>query len=179
MCAGFKSGLAEIFWSVMWLGFLAEIGFFSFKMLFRHIFTIVHWAFALWMIYIVGSMEVRSKAFLLVFLLLDWIKLNHLKSKKECGFLDIFSRHICSTVAETIDVTSTQHILAQKSSENHIWRCWDDARSVEPTIFLENMTYTSGYSFLYPGGVGGGEYLGSNLENTLDLWGHVREKRTS
>ena len=47
-----------------------------------------------------------SKAFLLFFLLPDWLKLNHLKSRMECGFSDIFSRHIRSTVAETIGVTN-------------------------------------------------------------------------
>ena len=55
---------------------------------------------------IVGSMEASSKAFLLFFLLPDWLKLNHLRSRMECGFSDIFSRHICSTVAETIGVTN-------------------------------------------------------------------------
>ena len=55
---------------------------------------------------IVGSMEAPSKAFLLFFLLPDWLKLNHLKSRMECGFSDIFSRHICSTVQETIGVTN-------------------------------------------------------------------------
>ena len=38
----------------------------------------------------VGSMEAPSKAFLLFFLLPDWLKLNHLKSRMECGFSDIF-----------------------------------------------------------------------------------------
>ena len=52
----------------------------------------------------VGSMEAPSKAFLLFFLLLDWLKLNRLISRMECGFSDILSRHICSTVAETIGV---------------------------------------------------------------------------
>ena len=51
-------------------------------------------------------MEASSKAFLLFFLLHDWLKLNHLKSRMECGFSDIFSRHICSIVAETIGVTN-------------------------------------------------------------------------
>ena len=45
-------------------------------------------------------------ALLLFFLLPDWLKLNHLKSRMECGFSDIFSRHIYSTVAETIGVTN-------------------------------------------------------------------------
>ena len=51
-------------------------------------------------------METPSKAFLLFFLLPDWLNLNHLKSRMECGFSDIFSRHVCSTVAETIGVTN-------------------------------------------------------------------------
>ena len=54
----------------------------------------------------VGSMEAPSKAFLLFFLLLDWLKLNHLKSRMECGFSEIFPRHICFTVVETIGVTN-------------------------------------------------------------------------
>ena len=57
-------------------------------------------------LYIVGSMETPSKVFLLFFLLPDWLKLNHFKSRMECGFSDIFSRHFCSTVAETIGVTN-------------------------------------------------------------------------
>ena len=51
-------------------------------------------------------MEAPSKAFLLFFLLPDWLKLNHLKSRMECGFSDIFSRHFCSTVAKTIGLTN-------------------------------------------------------------------------
>ena len=47
-----------------------------------------------------------NSSFLLFFLLPDWLKLNHLKCRMECGFSDIFSRHICSTVAETIGVTN-------------------------------------------------------------------------
>ena len=54
---------------------------------------------------IVGSTEAPSKVFLLFFLLPDWLKLNHLKSRMECGFSGIFSRHFCLTVAETIGVT--------------------------------------------------------------------------
>ena len=69
----------------------------------------------------VGSMEALSKAFLLFFVLLDWLKLNHVKSRIECGFSDIFSRHICSTVAETIGVTNNAASFgAKKCSENHI-----------------------------------------------------------
>ena len=54
----------------------------------------------------VGSMEAPSKALLLFFLLSDWPKLNHPKSRMECGLSDIFSSHICSTVPETIGVTN-------------------------------------------------------------------------
>ena len=69
----------------------------------------------------VRSMEAPSKAFLLFCLLPDWLKLNHLKSRMECGFSDIFSRHICSTVAETIGVTNYAACFgAKKCSENHI-----------------------------------------------------------
>ena len=86
-------------------------------------------------IFFVGSMEALSNAFLLFFLLPDWLKSNYLKSRMECGISVIFSRHICSTVAETIDVTNyAASFGAKKCSENHIWSCWDDARSVEPTI---------------------------------------------
>ena len=62
----------------------------------------------------VGSKEAPSKDFLLFFLLSDWLKLNHLKSRMECGFSDIFSRHICCTVAETIHVTNYTANLARK-----------------------------------------------------------------
>ena len=54
----------------------------------------------------VGSMEAPSKAFLLFFLIPDWLKLNHLKGRMECGFSDIFLRHICSTVGETTGMTN-------------------------------------------------------------------------
>ena len=33
----------------------------------------------------------------------------------ECGFSDIFSRHICSTIAETIGVTSYQQVLGRRN----------------------------------------------------------------
>ena len=82
-------------------------------------------------------MEAPSEAFLLFFLLHDWLELNHLKSRMECGLSDIFSRHICSTVAETTGVTNyAASFGAKKCSENHIWSCWDNAWSVEPTIQL-------------------------------------------
>ena len=51
-------------------------------------------------------MEAPLKVFLLFFLFRNGLKLNHLKSGMECGFSNIFSRHICSTAAETISVTN-------------------------------------------------------------------------
>ena len=63
-------------------------------------------------------MEAPSKAFLLFFLLPDWLKLNHLKIRMECGCSDIFSRHFCSTVAETIGLTNyAASFGAKKCSE--------------------------------------------------------------
>ena len=50
--------------------------------------------------------ESSFKIFSIVFLLPNWLKLNHLKSRMEWGFSGIFSHHIYSTVAETIGVTS-------------------------------------------------------------------------
>ena len=62
---------------------------------------------------IVGSMEAPSKASLMFFLHPDWLKLNHLKSRRECGFSAI--------LAETIDVTNyAASFGAKKCSENHI-----------------------------------------------------------
>ena len=73
---------------------------------------------------IVGSTEAPSKVFLLFFLLPDWLKLNHLKRRMECGFSDIFSRHFCSTAGETIGVTiNPASFGAKKCSENQIWSC--------------------------------------------------------
>ena len=60
-------------------------------------------------------MEDPSKAFLLFFLFSDWLKLNHLKSRIECCFSDIFLRHFCSTLVETIGFTTTQEVLARKN----------------------------------------------------------------
>ena len=66
-------------------------------------------------------MEAPPKAFLLLFLLSDWLKLNHLTSRMECGFSDILSRHICSTVAETIGVINyAASFGAKKCSVNYI-----------------------------------------------------------
>ena len=70
---------------------------------------------------IVGSMEVPAKAFLLFFLLSDWLKLNHLKSRMKCGFSDTFSRHICSTVAETIDMTNYTASFGAKNVQKTIF----------------------------------------------------------
>ena len=74
-----------------------------------------------WIPLFVGSMEAPSKTSLLFFLLPDWLKLNNLKSRMECGFSDIFSRYICSNVAKTIGVTNyAASFGAKKCSENHI-----------------------------------------------------------
>ena len=92
----------------------------------------------------VGSMEAPSKVFLLFSMLPDSLKLNHLKSRMECGFSDIFSRHFCSTVAETIGVTiNPASFGAKKCSENHIWSCWDDSWSMEPTSLRRSKTHNS------------------------------------
>ena len=81
-----------------------------------------------------GSTEAPSKVFLLFFLFSDWLKSNHLRSPIECGFLDIFSRHICGAVTETIRVTNyATSFGAKKCSENQVRSCWDDSWSVEPT----------------------------------------------
>ena len=63
----------------------------------------------------VGSTEAPSKVFLLFFLLPDWLELNHLKSRMEYGFSDIFSCHICSTVEETIGVTNNSESFGAKN----------------------------------------------------------------
>ena len=69
--------------------------------------------------YIVGSMESLSKVFLLFFLFSDWLKSNPLRSQVERGFLDIFSRHICSAVAKTVRVANyATSFGAKKCSEN-------------------------------------------------------------
>ena len=66
-------------------------------------------------------MEAPSKAFLLFFLLSDWLKLNHHRSQMECGFSDIFLRHFCSTGAEAIGLTNyAVSFGAKKCSENYI-----------------------------------------------------------
>ena len=58
-----------------------------------------------------------QKSFFIVFLLPDWLKLNHLKSRMECGFSDIFSHHICSTVAQTIGVTNYAASFGAKNAQ--------------------------------------------------------------
>ena len=51
-------------------------------------------AFVPALILTVGFTEAPSKVFLLFFLFSDWLKSNHLRSRIECGFLDISSPHI-------------------------------------------------------------------------------------
>ena len=59
------------------------------------------------------------KGFPVVFLFSNWLKSNHLRSRIEFGFLDIFSRHICSVVTETIQVTNyATSFGAKKCSKN-------------------------------------------------------------
>ena len=60
-------------------------------------------------------MEAPSKVFLLFFLLPDWLKFNHLKSRMECGFSDIFSRHICSSQKKQWALQTTLQVLARKN----------------------------------------------------------------
>ena len=86
-------------------------------------------------------MEVPSKAFLLFLLLPDWLKLNHLKSRMECGFSDIFSRRICFTVAETIGVTNYAASFGGKNVQK---TTFEAAQSVEPTKkqYLSNLLCT-------------------------------------
>ena len=84
---------------------------------------------------IVGSMEAPSKAFVLFFSAPWLAKVESSQKSNGMWIPDIFSRHICSTVAETIGVTNyAASFGAKKCSENHIWRNWDDARSVEPPM---------------------------------------------
>ena len=71
-----------------------------------HLINIPQRALSVYELVIVGSMEVPSKIFLLFFLFSDWLKSNHLRSRIERGFLDIFSHHICSAVTKTIRVTN-------------------------------------------------------------------------
>ena len=66
----------------------------------------------------VGSMEAPVKVLLLFFLFSDWLDPKHLKSRIERGFLDIFSRHMCSTFTERARVTNYETSYgAKKCSE--------------------------------------------------------------
>ena len=102
-------------------------------------------------------MEVPSKAFPLFFLLPDWLKLNHLKSVMECGFSYIFSRHICSNVAETTGVTNyaassgaknvqkttfeaAEMILGRWNQQLIMWICYLDLRRFFDVHFI-SVTY--------------------------------------
>ena len=64
---------------------------------------------------IVGSTEAPSKVFPLFFLFYDWLKTNHLKIRIERGFLNIFPRHYCSAVTETIQMTNYATSLGAKN----------------------------------------------------------------
>ena len=89
---------------------------------------------------IVGSMEPPSKAFLLFFLLPDWLKLSHLKSRMECGFPNIFLRHICSTVAKTIGVTNYATSFGAKNVQKATFE------ASEMKLDPWNLTKTRGHS---------------------------------
>ena len=65
--------------------------------------------------------KLLPRVFLSFFLFSDWLKSNHLRSRIERGFLDIFSRHICSAVTETIRMTNyATSFGAKKCSENQV-----------------------------------------------------------
>ena len=69
---------------------------------------------------VVGSIEAPSNAFLLFFLLSDWLKLNHLRSRTECSFSDIFAPYLfhCSRNNRRDKLCST--FWPEKCSESHI-----------------------------------------------------------
>ena len=69
-------------------------------------------------------MEAPSKVFLWFFLLPDWLKLNHLKSRTECGFSDIFSRHICSTVLQKTTFEAAEMMLGPWNQQGMLIRGW-------------------------------------------------------
>ena len=70
------------------------------------------------LLYLVGSTEAPSKAFLLFFLFSNWLKWN-----RTC-FFGHFSRHICNTVTKTIRVTNyAASFGAKKCSENQVRSC--------------------------------------------------------
>ena len=82
---------------------------------------LVPWKLLQRLFYWFSSFKGFSIVFLLLFSCFYRLKLDHLKSRMECGFSDIFSRHICSTVADTIGVTNyASSFGAKKCSENHI-----------------------------------------------------------
>ena len=78
----------------------------------------------------VAFMEAPSKAFLLFFLLPDWLKLNHFKSRMECGSSDNFFEPYLFHRSRN----NRRDKLRSKFWREHIWSCWDDSRSMEPTI---------------------------------------------
>ena len=78
----------------------------------------------------------------------------------ECGFSDISSRHICSTVAETIGVTNyAASFGTKKCPEDHIWSCWDNAQAVEPTRLCCELPGDQSQGDPFPGFFGAFFYL--------------------
>ena len=100
----------------------------------------------------VGSTEGPSKVFLLFLLLSDWLKLNYLKSRMECGVSDIFSFHICSTVAA---FEAAEMILGpwnqQYNSNSVFWNSHREIRihrSIYITFFI-NFIYNTKCAFVF------------------------------
>ena len=59
------------------------------------------------------------------------------KVESNVVILDIFSPHICSSVTETIQVTSCATSFgAKKCSENQVRSCWDNSWSVKPKLII-------------------------------------------
>ena len=74
------------------------------------------------------------EGFSIVFPVFWLAKVESSQMSNELGFLDIFSRHICSAVTETIRGTNYATSFAgEKCLENQVRSCWDDSWSVEPT----------------------------------------------
>ena len=86
----------------------------------------------------VGSMEAPSKAFLLFFLLSDWLNLNHLESRMECSFSDIFWRLNC-IITETIGVANNATSFGAKNVQKTTFEAaemmlgpWNQQYSIAP-----------------------------------------------
>ena len=93
---------------------------------------------------IVGSMEAPSKAFLLFFLLPVWLKLNHLKSRTECGFSDIFSRHICRSRNNRRDKLRSKFWSEKMFRKPHLKLLrWCSVRGTNKTWYFRDCSLTN------------------------------------